>query len=467
MSPTPPPLVAPRRYVVPKVDGDPAAAYRLAEAYRDLADAVVAAQELTTRVIADLAPVWRGVGHRAIERPVEEFARNATGTARRLREIADALEAYGHHLAKAHHHHGFSLHKLLVVGAVVAVSAAAIVVTVGAAGVVEAAAASAAVGGAVEAAGAATAADVATANGIGAAVDGLAFVRPLLAFVVPNLLQVEWASGSLAVWDELAVGRLKWKGIAETGGVAFVAGAAAGRASELLDSATWSAALPGRVQAAAPHLVEGGVWAGGAAADDEVLEHRLDPVDISETFVIGGAGTLARDELRERGLWPETPDYRREALVGLAHQPGRIVDPAIAHELAVLRQSATELERGDIDLRLNEGPGHTIDRHISKSAGQLLTRVRTSRIGVASTYWDETTAGDAIGRTLTTHQDLVRRWIATGSPGTLRLRLTVPYDVGFAIDGRGRVRFIRQAMVVLRRDSAGIVLVTSYPLGRR
>jgi hypothetical protein len=38
------------------------------------------------------------------------------------------------------------------------------------------------------------------------------------------------------------------------------------------------------------------------------------------------------------------------------------------------------------------------------------------------------------------------------------------YDVGFAIDRRGKVSFVRHSIVVLRRDQAGVVLVTSYPV---
>jgi hypothetical protein len=44
--------------------------------------------------------------------------------------------------------------------------------------------------------------------------------------------------------------------------------------------------------------------------------------------------------------------------------------------------------------------------------------------------------------------------------------VTTPYDVGYGIDRSGTVRFIKVAKVVLRRDSAGIVMVTSYPQGR-
>jgi len=456
---------APTTYVVPKVTGDPAAARQLAEACRGLAEAIQSAQRSAAHIVADLSATWRGIGQRAIHAPLESLQHSAGTAARQLHEIADELDTYAARLEKAHHHHGFSLHKLLVIGAVVTVSLVAITVTIGAAGVVEAAAASAAVSGAIDAAGAASAADLAAADGIESAFDAMAWLRPLASFVVPNLLQFEWAAGGTAVWQEVTIGRLKWGRIAETGGIAFVAGAAAGKATSAIEDSEWLSGAPARLRSAAPHLVEGTAWSGAEAAD-EAMDHRFSPLDISEAFVLAGGSTLARDELRERELWPAERDYRREALIGLVHRQGIIVDPAIAHEMALVRQSARELRSGEIDLRLNEGPGHTIGRHVSKSADELLMRVRNSRLRIASTYWDETTAQDVVKQTLSAHADVIRRWTKAGGPDTLRLRLQAPYHVGFGVNRRGRVEFIRQAVVVLRRDRSGLLLVTSYPLGR-
>jgi Bacterial CdiA-CT RNAse A domain len=468
MRPAPPASspVPPRTYVVPKINGDPAAVQRLADAHRDLADAVSRAERLVAHVIADLSGSWYGIGHRGLRAPAEGFRRNAVMLVGALQGAADELDAYSRQLARSHHHHGFSLHKLLAVGAVVAVSAVAIVVTVGVAGVIEAAVATAAVEGATEAAGAAVAADAGAASGVDLSLTGIAAMRPLLAFVVPHLVQAEWATGAMAAYDELTIGRMRWRGLAETAGVAFVTAGVAAKATELVGDAG-PVPLTGAARAAAPHVIEGTAWAGAAAVEDELVEHRLSAVDISETFVLAGGSTLARDALRERGWWPTEPDYRREAIVGALHRPGRITDPVLAREFADLRQTAREIEYAQVDLRLNEGPGHTLDRHVSKSAQYLLRRVRTSRIKAASTFWDEPSAREVVEHSLLANQDTVKRWIAAGSPGTLRLRVTVPYDVGFAINARGRVTFVRQAVVVLRRDHAGIVLVTSYPLARR
>jgi hypothetical protein len=152
--------------------------------------------------------------------------------------------------------------------------------------------------------------------------------------------------------------------------------------------------------------------------------------------------------------------------VAALRQPGRILDREIAHELALLRQPMVEIRQGDVDLWQHEGPGHTMARHVSLSTDQLLHRVRSGRIPVASTYWDEAGARDAIRRTISGHDVRIRQWIDAGCPGTLRLQITMPYDIGFAVDRRGLVRFVRRTVVVLRRDHAGIVLVTSYPVPR-
>jgi hypothetical protein len=457
MRPSPGTVAAPVRYVVPTIAGDPGAAYRLATAYRDLAESLSVEQRRTGAIIAQLSGSWRGTGAHGIDAPVGAFLRDSVRTAHALSATAGELDTYGKQLETAHHHHGFSLHKLLVIGAVVVVSTTAIVVTLGAAGVLEAAAAAAAVGTATEAAGAATAADVAAATGIDSALDGVSSLRALLTFVVPHLVQLEWAAGGTALWDELSVGKLNWREMAENGGLAFVASGAAAKATTMAGETNWLT----------PHLIEGTAWSGAAAGDDELLNHRVSLLDISESFVLAGGGTMARDALREREMWPPETDYRREALINLIHQRGAITNPEIARELTLLRQTVAELQHGDVDLRIHEGPGHTIDRHIGKTASELLTRVRTSRMRFASTYWDDSSARDAIRHALLTHNSEFARWAASGSAETLRLRVTLPYDVGFAVNARAQVTFVKRAIVILRRDNAGIVLVTSYPVGGR
>jgi uncharacterized protein YukE len=450
------PAPVPTQYVVPNINGDPATVFRLAAAYRDAADTVASVQQRVVHIIGGLSGAWRGNGRQSLDAPLDALSHNAALLVRALNQVADELDSYGRQLARAHQHHGFSLHKLLKVGAVVAVSATAIVVTVGVAGVVEAAAATAAVGEAAEAATAATTADAAAAGGLDSLLGWFSSLKPLVAFVVPQLVQVEWSAGALATWEELTTGRMQWRPILETAGIAFVASVVAAKGVAAVGETGW-----------APHAVQGATWAGAAAADDGLLEHRFDVQDVAETFVLASGGGMARDGLRARGMWFEEPDYRRNALITLLKRPGHITDAEIAHELALIRQPALEIQRGEIDLRLHEGPGHTIDRHTAKTTAELLDRVRTNRrLRVVSTYWDESTAHESIQRTLTANSALIKRWVDAGCPRQLSLQLNVPYDVGYGVDRSGTVRFIKAVKVVLRRDSAGIVMVTSYPNGR-
>jgi hypothetical protein len=268
------------------------------------------------------------------------------------------------------------------------------------------------------------------------------------------------------LWQEVTTGRPDARAIGAAAGVGFAGSGLAATATDAVAGAGWLTAAPAPLRAASPYLVEGGAWAGASAGSDALLEHRFDPVDLSEAFVLGSGGTLGRDVLREHGWWPTVPDYRRDALVAALRQPGRILDREMAHELALLRQPLGEIRQGEVDLWQHEGPGHTMARHVALSTDQLLQRVRSGRISVASTYWDEAGASEAIRRTISTHDIRIRQWIDAGCPGTLRLQVTMPYDIGFAVDRRGLVRFVRHAVVVLRRDHAGVVLVTSYPVPR-
>lgn len=438
--------------MVPKVSGDAGAAQRLSVDYDLLADAVYVTKQRVAAIVGALSAAWSGPAAQSIEVPVEEFLRNAATLVRVLDEVASAYAEYSRRLEAAHAAHRWSMHKILKVGAVAAVSATAVVVTVGAAGVVEAAAAGAAVGGASEAAEAGLLADTMAAAAVDSALGALPSLRPLLSFVLPHLLQAEWVAGATATWDEATTNHLRWRALAETAALAFAAAGTAAGGRNLVSGSRW-----------APHVVEGAAWGGSAAAGDELIDHRLSVADIGETFVLAGGSTAGRDALRAHGMWPESPDYRREALVNLLHRPGLVMDRDIAHELAVLRQPVRDLERGAVDLRLHEGPGHTIDRHVSKTTAELRARLQTDRIPRASTYWDPNGARDAIEATLTANRDAIRRWSAAGYPATLRLRMSSPYDLGMVVNRRGLVRFVRHAVVVLRHDGAGVVMVTSFP----
>ncbi|HET6909064.1 MAG TPA: WXG100 family type VII secretion target, partial [Mycobacteriales bacterium] len=207
-------------FVVPKVEGDPAAARRLASTYREAADDVDAASRQASFAVEQLTSSWRGSGQVASEHPLSTLQRNASVTVRALRDSADALDAYAHKLETAHHHHWFSLHKLLAVAAVVTVTATAVVVTMGAAAVAEAALAAGAASEATAAAGAAAAAGSGAASALADSTLGLTGVRALLSFAVPHLVQAELSAGFAAGLEESGDGHLDWREI----GVSFGAG---------------------------------------------------------------------------------------------------------------------------------------------------------------------------------------------------------------------------------------------------
>src|SRR3954453_17284841 len=148
-------LAPPQRYVVHKPSGDPDAARRLASAYDTCADALVAQGRIVTDVLERLGPAWRGTAARASRAPEQVLTEDCQRVAHALRQSAHDLRHYAHKLERAHEHHGWSIGRLVTLGAMVTVGVAVIVVTVGAAAPAEAAAAAAAVETAAAAAGAA------------------------------------------------------------------------------------------------------------------------------------------------------------------------------------------------------------------------------------------------------------------------------------------------------------------------
>lgn len=454
----------PKRYVVPRVQGDPDTVRRLAAAYRTLADAVHDAAQRVTSVMQAVSDGWIGEGRRGADLPVTTTLRQLTALVRTLDEVADSLDDYATKLDHAEHHHGFSLHKLLAVGAVAAFTVTTVVVTVGAASAADAALATAAVEEATEAAGSAGVAASSAAGGILESFDAMGVLRPLSRFVFPHLTAVEWTAGGTAGWDELTTGRVNWRDIGIASGLTFAGTGAVGVVDERLEQWQWLAHAPRLTRVAVPHLAGAGVWSGVTAADGELITGRVAPVDVLESFLIAGAGTAAHDALQARGIVFHPPrNYYDEALRAGIRQPGRIVAVAVAHDMATLRQSLGELERGDVDLAVHEGPGHTVRRHVGHDAAWLLRRSRAERLRFASTYFDARTAEYVVRRAVTTNVAELRSWFASGTTRSLTLRVTMPYDVGAVLDRRGILRLARAAVVVVRRDAYGPYVVTSFP----
>ena len=278
-----------RRYVVRKPSGDPDAARRLAAAYDACADALVADLRLAVGVLRGLGEDWSGSGARAARTPEQVLSDDGAQVARALRRSADEIRNYAHKLARAHEHHGWSIGKLVTMGAMVTIGAAAIVVTVGGAAPVEAAAAAAAVEGAEAATAAATTAGAEAGSSLGALHTMLAAVRPLAPFVVPHLVSAASSVGVDAASQLLDSGRLDLHSLEVAAAVGF-AGSSMGATTERA-----LAAHSGSVR----RLAEGGLWAANGTAGAYADEGHVDPLD---SLSFGLTGVVARDFRRVFGL---------------------------------------------------------------------------------------------------------------------------------------------------------------------
>jgi len=283
----------PRQYVVRKPSGDPAAVRRLAAAYDDLAEAVATDVRRAATVLHDLAFDWRGEGARATRRPEEVLTADGDRVAHALRRSADDLRAYAHRLERAHEHHGWSIGKLITMGAMVTVGVAAVVVTVGAAAPAEAAAAAAAVEAAEAATAGASAAGSTAAAGLGSWQTLLTGLRPLTPFVVPHLVSAGASVGLDALSQLVDAHGLDVRSLEVSAAVGF-AGSSVGSAVE-------------RRLAASPSLTrraaESAVWAANGTAGGYADTGEVDP---AETAAFGITGLIARDVRKGVDSLPRT-----------------------------------------------------------------------------------------------------------------------------------------------------------------
>ena len=274
-----------QRYVVRKPQGDPAAARRLATAYDDLADDLTAQARRAAAVLNTLMTAWLGTGAQAADGPGHVVLHDAMSVGRALRRSADELRQYAHTLQRAHEHHGWSIGRLVTLGAIVTVGAAAVVVTVGAAAPAEAALA----GAAVETAeAAATAADIAAsgaASGLASLQSLLAGLRPLAPFLVPHLVSAGASVSMEAIAELAATHRVDPESLEVAAAVGF-AGSATARCVE--DALAESSA-------AARRLAEAGTWTANGTAGAYADSGEVDPVD---SLAFGLTGLVARDVRR-------------------------------------------------------------------------------------------------------------------------------------------------------------------------
>ena len=279
-------LTMPRQYVVRKPAGDPAAARRLATAYDACADALVGQVRHVARVLDQLGPAWRGGGARSARAPEQVLSDDAVRIARALRRSADDLRHYAHQLERAHDHHGWSIGRLVTLGAIVTVGVAAVVVTVGAAAPAEAAAATVAIETAEAATAAAGAAGTTAATSLASWQPLLAAVRPLTPFLIPHLVSAGASCGIEAVSELLGPRRRLDAHSLEVSAAVGFAGSATGRAVE--DALAGSRPFVRR-------LAEAGSWTVNGTAGGYADDSTLDPLD---SLSFGLTGVVARDVRR-------------------------------------------------------------------------------------------------------------------------------------------------------------------------
>jgi uncharacterized protein YukE len=271
----------PRHFVVRTPSGDPRAVRRLATAYDELADAVLTDVHRVCAVLHHLMRTWQGSAADATRSPETALAGDAQRAAHALRRSGDDLRHYAQRLERAHEHHGWTIGRLVTLGAMVTVGVAAVVVTVGAAAPAEAAAAAAVVEAAEAATASAETAAAAAASELTSWQGLLCALRPLAPFLLPHLVSSA-ASAGLDGASQLLDDDLDLRSLAISAVVGF-AGSAVGGAVE-----TRLSAAPSLARRAA----EAGVWATNGTAGSYADGDDLDPAD---TAAFALTGVVARD----------------------------------------------------------------------------------------------------------------------------------------------------------------------------
>lgn len=124
---------------------------------------------------------------------------------------------------------------------------------------------------------------------------------------------------------------------------------------------------------------------------------------------------------------------------------------------------------GARDLAADErAGGHTLERHVGRSDGDLARRLERERsINAASTFTDRATAERVVGAALAREARRIAGWLERDRGGDLALEYRG--DAGAAVGrvllrGEAGPRAATDARVVLRRRGAGWFVLTAYPL---
>jgi Bacterial CdiA-CT RNAse A domain len=393
----------------------------LATAYSTLANDLDSVARQLDTIVTDLAVRWRGHGATALHVPAEVIGGDLRTLAAGCRSAAQNLEDYAEALHKAQHHHGWSLTKIIAVGAIVAVTAVAVVVTVGAAapvGTLAAAEVGEAIAGAEAAAGAATAAETAATTALSLTGQTMTGLRGLTMALLPHLTNGAISTGIDTTLHLVTGHKITGTDLAESFGAGF------------LGSATTTAT---RTALHSTEAFRGATTIGKAALDTTALTATLGTDDALSQYAT--TGHLNPTRLTENALLTaftgglSTLRNPVTDATEVGGGPGRSVVPVKAPQ----GQTLAEIINNDVDLSLHEGLhplGHTLANHVGQTVDQLKARLKVDAgASSASSFPDVATAEAAITQLLAAKAADVA-WVAA-APGRYRqLRFDVGQVVG-------------------------------------
>jgi hypothetical protein len=202
------------------------------------------------------------------------------------------------------------------------------------------------------------------------------------------------------------------------------------------------------VAAVGSHVAAGGVAASFDAGRQQLLTGRIDSRHVAHAGVMGAGLSGAGDVVRKA-----VPEGWR---------PGVVVG-AVRREAAAPRQTLDAAMRNGVDLGAHEGPtlGHTLERHIGKPFSYLQYRLDTSRLDVASTFSDRSSAQAAITAVLRQHPDVVAAVDAGVVVRSDALRARFPSAIGKVLFADGRRLSGHTCRVILENRGRGGYVLTA------
>ena len=122
-----------------------------------------------------------------------------------------------------------------------------------------------------------------------------------------------------------------------------------------------------------------------------------------------------------------------------------------------------------------EGPpknGHTIERHVGKTIGELKERLQTENITAASTYYTKELATEAVLESLEFPDGLIKDWLGNSNRDRLVLHTEHSFAVGQTVLRQDMrvVKDVKQTTTVLAKDPDSELkykIITSYPNEKR